>query len=508
MTKRANMIIISILLGAAGLRLWGAFSDLPNIFHPDESRYVSMIQRIFKTGDLNPYFFNYPSMFLYINAIFYIPYYNVGKLIGLFNSPEDIQEPINLIMGTSLSHSPGSIILGRSVTILFAVLAIFLIYMIGRRLTHQPWVGIIAAFLMTFSPVNVINSRFITPDIFVVFWGLMTLLASVLIFQEGKTWHYILAGFSIGFTASSKYNGALIALCVILAHFLKFGWPGIRDRRLYCAAALSAIGFILITPFSILDHVQFLDDLKFEAQHYATGHAGIEGNAFSWYLSYLWGKEGILSLLAVIQIIRGFYLRSKETILLSVFPVIYFVFISSFEVRNAHTLLPATPFLFLLTAILLVDLFNFGSFVSRQYHSLIKVVAVILFSLVVFIPISNTVKTTVRSTTIDSRTTGRLWINSNLPQGSKIAIEAYAPFIDPGKFSIQGVGRMIDNSTDWYIDNNYDYLVFSQGMYGRFYLEPGKYRAEVSEYDCFFNQFKLIKLFTDGNFEVKVYKVK
>ena len=53
----------------------------------------------------------------------------------------------------------------------------------------------------------------------------------------------------------------------------------------------------------------------------------------------------------------------------------------------------------------------------------------------------------------------------------------------------------------------FEYLVFSQGMYGRFYNEPEIYSSEVSQYDGFFSRFGLVKMFTDGDYEIRNYKV-
>ena len=123
-------------------------------------------------------------------------------------------------------------------------------------------------------------------------------------------------------------------------------------------------------------------------------------------------------------------------------------------------------------------------------------------------PLWNTVHTAIQLSTVDSRTTVRLWANSNLPKGAHIAIESYAPFVDPARFAIQGVGRMIDNPPDWYIDNRFDYLIFSQGMYGRFYKEPDKYPREVALYNALFGRFNLLYARNDGDWEIRVYQVK
>ena len=72
---------------------------------------------------------------------------------------------------------------------------------------------------------------------------------------------------------------------------------------------------------------------------------------------------------------------------------------------------------------------------------------------------------------------------------------------------MQGFFRMIDRAPEWYIEEGFDYLVFSDYVFGRFYAEPDKYAAEIAQYDAFFDRFELVRVFTDGGYEVRVYRV-
>jgi xanthosine utilization system XapX-like protein len=167
-----------------------------------------------------------------------------------------------------------------------------------------------------------------------------------------------------------------------------------------------------------------------------------------------------------------------------------------------------TPFLFLLAASLLVRLFSRVK--VAKPNNVRKLLLVGLSGLVIvslMLPVTRTLKNNIQLTTVDSREAARIWITDRLPSGARIAIESYAPFADPEHFSVQGFLRIIDNSPNWYIDNGFEYLVFSQGMFGRFYREPDRYSSEVSQYNNFFNQFRLLEVFTDGGYEVRIYQV-
>jgi 4-amino-4-deoxy-L-arabinose transferase-like glycosyltransferase len=506
---RESILLSFILLAALLVRVWGVSYDLPFIYHPDEPVYINIIQNIFKTRDYNPHFFNYPSLFFYINALAYLPYFLFGKIFGIFHTPNDILPPISLAMGTTLTQMPTTVLLGRFVSIIFGVGTVGLSYFIGKQITSRTSVGMLAAIMLAMSPTNVWHSRIITPDTFVTFFSLTAFLASILVFQQGKTWQYIMAGICVGLTASSKYNGFLIVLPLLLAHFLRYGKAGFHQSRLYLALLLSGIGFLATTPYAIIDLPKFLNDFQFEAHHYSTGHIGMEGNSLLFYLDYMWNSAGVLYLFAILGIYHGSISRPKETILLTIFPLVYFLFIGTFVVRNDRTFLPIISFLFLLSAWFLIVVFDkLRKLQTRKWRRVFLTIYYGLVILAIALPISKTIADTRRLMTVNSRETARIWIDENLPLGSKIAIESYSPFIDPSRFSVQGVVSMIDLAPEWYVEQGFDYLICSQGMYGRFYRAPNIYQSQTSKYDKLFGYFTLTKKFIDGNYEVRIYKVK
>jgi uncharacterized membrane protein len=123
-----------------------------------------MAQQRIKTGDLNPHWFHKPSVIIYLNALLYLPYYAFGKLSGVFLSPNDIQTPIMLTMGVGKTNSPETVLMGRLLTAAFGVLAVFLVYKVGKYYAGEN-LGLIAALMTTVSPTNLKNSQFITVNV-------------------------------------------------------------------------------------------------------------------------------------------------------------------------------------------------------------------------------------------------------------------------------------------------------------------------------------------------------
>jgi hypothetical protein len=70
---------------------------------------------------------------------------------------------------------------------------------------------------------------------------------------------------------------------------------------------------------------------------------------------------------------------------------------------------------------------------------------------------------------------------------------------------VQGFYKLTDHPAEWYAENGFEYLVFSQGMFARFYREPTKYAAEVARYEALFDASQLVRQFTDGGYEVRIY---
>jgi 4-amino-4-deoxy-L-arabinose transferase-like glycosyltransferase len=503
-----RLLLATLVLVALCLRLWGIAFDLPYVYHPDEPVPIAISQNMLKTGDLNPHFFHWPSLLVYFNLLAYIPYFFFGKLVGVFRTPYDILAPIQLAQGVTYSPMPSTVLLGRLVSVGFGIGSVVLTYKIGAQLTNRTWGGFLAATMLAASPANVLHSRWIAPDVIAVFFVLASVYASLRILREGKTWQYVMAGTCVGLAASSKYNAGLVVVCLVMAHFLRLGAKGIKDRRLYLALLLSALWFFVATPFAVLDFPAFLEGLTYNSQHYSSGHPGFEGDSLRWYLSYLWRNTGPVCLLALLGIALGLFLRSTRIAIVSVFSVIFLIFISRFTVRFGRTILPVIPFLFLLASWALLKLFERATVAKRAavrstWIAALSAVVIVTISLLVV----KTVQANLQLATVDSRETARVWIADNLPTGAKVAIESYSAFVDPERFAVQGFDRMIDHRPEWYVANGFEYLVFGEGMFGRFYREPDRYKTEVDQYNGFFERLPLVQLFTDGGYEVRIYRI-
>ena len=145
-TTKNNSWLIGLVLGiilamGAVLRLIGIRFGLPMAYHNDEWVLV-LATRQFFGGDFNPHTFLYPSLLMYIMYAF-------ERLYFLFASGRDDLSTLYTLC--------------RVTVVLFGVGSLWVIYRLGERL-HDYRTGLIAAFLLSLSPLHVINSHFATTE--------------------------------------------------------------------------------------------------------------------------------------------------------------------------------------------------------------------------------------------------------------------------------------------------------------------------------------------------------
>jgi len=507
--RRSVPILIGILALAALARLTGLSYDLPFIYHPDEPFNVDIVQTMFRTGDLNPHLFVYPSLSYYVNAIAYVPYYYAARLVGVIQARSDIAPLVELVMGAVKAPLPSTIVLGRLLSVVFSVGTVGLTFLLGKRLLHDTRIAALAATLVAIAPPFVVLGRLITPDAFVVFFAMACVYFAARIFQEGRTWQYVAAGIAAGLAASSKYNGGLVVVSIAAAHVLRYGWAGWKVPAIYAALACASLAFVAGTPYAVIDYRTFAEFVIIDGRHYAGGHPGMEGDTLRWYLNYMATTAAVAYALAALEIGRGIVRRSKPILVLAAFPIAYFTFIALFVVRNDRTLHPLIPLAFLLAASGLVR----GWDRARGLHPevtrspAIAGLAILVVAMVVQ-PAIHTIADMKALFSIDSRETARRWIADNLPRGSRIAIESYSPFVDPKDFQVQGMERAIDHEPQWFAERGFDYVVCSEGMYKRYFTDRERYSTQASRYEALFARYDpALKVFDDGNYEIRIYEV-
>lgn len=503
--SRIEWWALGIFLFGVFLRFWGINAGLPYTYPPDEPTIVNIVLHMLKEGDPNPHFVFYPGLMFDLNLVVYWFYYLLGHLLGFFASPIDLS-PVEIVtMGVGRLRDPNLFLLSRGLGATFSAGTALLTYLIGRQLHPNKVVAVFAALWVAVSPTAVISSQVIAPDAFGFFFTVLSFLGAVRIADDPRLRNYVWAGIGAGLAIAGKYNAVFIVLPMVVAHFLHWRIAGWSRREIYIGFLATALAFLVTTPFALLEFHSLLQALNFDISVYAIGgKPGGEGNALSWYVAYLLNAEGLAVFLAVLQVFRIVFAHSKKGLVLITFPVVYFIFICLLLVRNARTIMLIVPFVALLAALFLVDLYE-----QAQRTQITRRAALAVFAiggLLLAVPFQTTLASDLRLTQIDGREVARQWLESNLPTGTRVAEEAYSPYVDTARFVVQGVGAIPDHSPDWYLNNGFEYLVFSEGSYSHIFADPGRYGDWVNKYNQFFNRFQLVRRFDVNGYEIRIYK--
>lgn len=505
--RSPKFIVILLIVLGFGLRVWGINYGLPYLYHPDEPMVQNSLVML-KTNDLNPHFFGYGSLFFYINALAYWIYYLLGRLAGVFSSVSDIPYFQLLGLGVGRSLMPSQIILGRLVSVLLGILCIPVAYWLGLQLSNRR-VGILSAIFVTLSAPLVIHSQYITPNMLTTFLVLLTLAVLVKSAGWSPRLSAILIGIVFGCAVASKYNAALLAIPCAVTYFWQEGWHVLKKPYPYIAALVAGLTFLAVTPYAILDFSKFWTDTIFHLQYYrVNSHPGMEGNTVRFYLNYLFKEEGLIVFLSILPIISYLKNRNRTGLILASFALPYTLYIATLDIRNDRTILITLPILLIMAADVLDMVWQW----VKKHDSLrFRQAALALLAGFVFLSsgylLYRTTQSNIRKTTVDGREYARQWIEANVPDGTRIAVESYTPFLDQTRYDVTYISQLMLNSPDWYRQEGYDLLIFSSGQFARYYADPLRYSDQVTKYDALWEQFPEVKYFDKNGITIRVYQV-
>jgi 4-amino-4-deoxy-L-arabinose transferase-like glycosyltransferase len=488
-----SLAVVAVLMMALALRLWGIDFGLPYAYHPDEPGIINRAVRFFRTGDLNPRWFHYPTLYTYIVAAVYLVCYVLGLWGRGFAQPGEMPAPGWLVMGGGLPEVPEQFLIARLLTAGLGILTVALSYAIASHVWDRK-TGSIAALFLTVSSLHVANSQFATTDVPMAFMATLSLAFCVRVAGRGHWRDYLLAGLAAGLAVSTKYNAVPVIASLIVAHSLH-SYPDLVDWRLVLAIGATSVGFAVGMPFAFVELGTFWSGIVFEVKHYASGHAGFEGeHTWWWVLRLLVAQEGLLlplgSLGGLAEVLRRL---NREILPLCAFVLLYYGMLAGQVVRFSRNLVPLLPALAVLGA-------GFVGCVLRWTRScgfvkLVRAGAAAMIAGSLMVPLTKVIKRDLLLSRKDVRTVAAEWVTSHIPPESRVAGESYAPSLNPSVYDVEYFDRVIDHGPEWYREQGFDYLMVSSGMYGRFYAEAEDYSQQVAQYEEILGGFRQVARF-------------
>lgn len=295
-----------VALLAFALRALPVDYSLPYVDHPDEPNLVNYAIAALRTGDMNPHFFQKPSLYMYLLLPLFWLHYRWGLASGLYAQLDQMNITTHLY-----TTIPGFFIWGRMLTVIIGALTVIAVYVLAARVSSRG-AGLLAALFVATLPFHMDHSQFVTTDVPSALWVLLSFMAAWTVVEHARWRAYLLAGLCAGLAASTKYNAGAIALAIIAAHALHWGRDLLRRLpRLLAAGGAALFGFVLGTPYALLAWPEFWRGVTGQLRDYSEG---LHGDALgAWnigaYAEFFWTTglrplAGIAALLGLLLLLR------------------------------------------------------------------------------------------------------------------------------------------------------------------------------------------------------------
>ena len=511
--SKSALLIIIILIAAFLVRIFGIGFGLPYPHDWDEPQKVDVALRMMKTGDFNPHFFNWPTLYIYLQLMVYVTHYFYSMGNGSITSLDEYKTADDTGWPWTMSH-PSLYLFGRLLTCILGTITVYLIYVIGRTLYNEK-LGLVAALFLAFSPGHVEHSRFIALDVPGAFFIALTVLYTSFIFKDGTKISYILAGLFAGFSISTKYNNFLVIIPLILAHALNTKKEKVFSKNFFLMLFYLVFGFYLGCPYALWDLSNFLRGAGWEVAHYKVlGHFGSAEGDSNWvfYLSSFYDHltSGFLFVFCLLGLFFGFFRNYKNHLFLISFPVLYFIYMAIQKTRFLRSMVPVLPFVYILASVgMFIILDNLISrFIKLQkYKNIVPVgLSLILISMPALKSISYAKEL---HDSKDSRRIAAEWIKKNIEEGAKIAIARELRFYinDLRAKNFKLVECSLYFNKEWCIKNDVNYFITSDKGCFFWWSNDQETKDLLKKINNDFKTMPIFKSFGEGNLFLDVRSV-
>jgi 4-amino-4-deoxy-L-arabinose transferase-like glycosyltransferase len=171
--------------------------------------------------------------------------------------------------------APGYLLRARSVFVVVSALAILWVYLAAWVLSGRLWQAMLAASLLGLSWELAYHSRWLVTDTLLAQFSALCLLFLALYHRRGHMGWLWAAAIAVGFAAGTKYPGALLLGPVMLYAALRSPatlWQ--RIIRFLTVGVIAVASYLITTPGTVLDPINFADGFALAQAGYAKGHLG------------------------------------------------------------------------------------------------------------------------------------------------------------------------------------------------------------------------------------------
>jgi hypothetical protein len=431
-----------VLLGFL-LRLYGLDWDQGNNFHPDEREILFHVASLAwpknlaqffdpVNSPLNPHFFAYGSFPLYLLAF-------LGALFVHSASPTTSFFDLTL--------------LGRALSALFDSGTILLTGLLGLSLIRDTtpgrryaWeVALLAAALVTFTPLQLQLAHFFAVDSILLCFVMLTLLSCVRLADSERPVRWLLfTGLSYGLAMATKFSAAPLIVPLFMALLMRWRRNGDFLSAvvfLIFSCALVLLVFVIAEPYALLDRQNFVTQIMQQDEivrgtldvPYTRQFAGTIPVLYQAQNMLLWGMGvtlGLAALLGLCWIGWRLWMRNAGSwlIILS-WVVVYGGITCTFYDKVMRYMLPLYPGLTLLGSAAVMALYHhdwrYKQPFLRRLLPVLPVARVAFVSLILAGTIFQGLALLNVYSQPDTRIQASLWIYSHIKPGSVLTYEQW-----------------------------------------------------------------------------------
>ena len=357
-----KLAFAAILALAATLRVVGvAYAHPFALFSPDEQSIVPRAWHMAHGGGLDPHWFDYPTLLMYVIAPF------------------------------EAWESHPSYLAARVVVIVLAVGSVAASWWLGSR-AYGGAAGAVAAAAVAVETTHVAYSRMAVTDVPLT----LAVAVALALMVSGRI---ELAGLAAGLAMGFKYPGVFLLVPLVVA-----GWR--QWRRVAIGFVAAAAAFCATSPYFVVHLSSAVGDVLRVQRIARQGWLGFEHDHVApiAFLDRLWDGLGPAFLVCVLGLGVALARRRRNDLILASFVIVYFLDLCTLGAHFDRYVLPLVPVL--------------GALAGR-FRALAPVTLLLLV-----VPLTWSIRDDKRLTRTDTRIAAARWIDAHVPKGAEIAAES------------------------------------------------------------------------------------
>jgi 4-amino-4-deoxy-L-arabinose transferase-like glycosyltransferase len=364
MGTKTNFVLLLLICIGTLLRFYDISWGAPYFFHPDERNIASAVTQLSFPTQLNPHFFAYGSLPIYIT-------YFSGVLFHSMLFPFYKSAPV-----TTISFEQ-AIIIGRFFSALLSIGLIPLLFSIGKKI-HTTQTGLWAAFFATTSVGFIQYAHFSTFEMWLTFFGALLFYYCLLFWRHHNKKILLLIGCIFGVLVSIKVSSIVLLIPLLVLFIIatqskktifKKGVSVFFTLMLFFLSAF--LIFVSTNPFIFITPHEFLSSMHYESSVVLGSLPVFYTQGFMHTIPVLYQLRFIFPfilnpLLCLFFLPALLYIcyssirtRSFPLCLLLLFFLTLFCSQGFFYAKWTRYMIPTLPFIYLSIAITLTDIYTY-----------------------------------------------------------------------------------------------------------------------------------------------------